>query len=552
MKKSAYHLLWLMTFITFGSVRCVFAVDSGTRYGSKTEPSQVDETKQTIADLKAQMQALMNEVKNLKTQIANMNSTAQGPTVNPPDPSKADTNSNQPLAYSSTPSALPNQSNRPLMELPQGGTTETASTKIQTADGVKFKTVDITDKGCVLRSEDGHHSIRFGGLLQVDDREFVDEGSSQASKILLRRARPYASGFFYDDWNYRFAEEFALSSPNATTYQATIAEALINYKPIEDIQIEAGKYKPPVALEQLAGDQFIPFNERALTSNLSPQRDVGLMTHGITADGKLSWATMLGVGARNNTLQTGLDYDTGYTGYFRLFAQPFKNEKDWEYLTGLRLGLGGSIQWQDQALSGNNTTQNLFQNYSTDGGNTFYTFANGLDVQGEHWRISPQIYYTYKNFGFLGEYICEKQGVDTTALGKGGGFTSYQTDAWNATFNYIITGEDASLDGVVPKNPVDFKSGGWGAWEVAIRYDGIALGDTMFKPVNQGGMGLPNMAINNATDVNGFSIALNWYINRLIRLGCTVEYNAFTGGGGVGTVVENNEFGFLTRLQLNY
>lgn len=85
---------------------------------------------------------------------------------------------------------------------------------------------------------------------------------------------------------------------------------------------------------------------------------------------------------------------------------------------------------------------------------------------------------------------------------------------------------------------------------MALRYDGIALGDTMFSPVNQGGMGASRT--DNATGVNGFSAALNWYINRLIRLGVTVEYNAFTGGGGVGTVVENNEFGFLTRIQLLY
>lgn len=193
------------------------------------------------------------------------------------------------------------------------------------------------------------------------------------------------------------------------------------------------------------------------------------MTHGITADGKVSWAAAVGAGARNNSLSTGLDYDTGYTGYFRLFAQPFKDEKDFEALAGLRLGLGGSIQWQDQSLNEGQSTSNLFQNYSTDGGNTFYSFPNGLDVQGEHWRISPQIYYTYKSFGFLGEYICEKQGVDTSDLGSGGGFTSYQTDAWNVTFNYVLTGEDATLDGVVPKTPWIFppETGEPGSWPFA-------------------------------------------------------------------------------------
>jgi phosphate-selective porin OprO/OprP len=511
-----------------------------------------EETTKTITALQAQMKALIDQTQVLMNEVKSLKAQSTKPQSPNPTSSSPSTVSNSTPAESAPGSTapLPDQANRPLMELPQGGSTESASTRLQEGDKGRLKTLDISDKGAVLRSEDGRHSIRLGGLLQVDDREFTDEGSGQASKMLLRRARPYASGYFYDDWNYRFAEEFALSAPNATTYQATISEAFINYKPIEDIQVESGKYKPPVALEQLVIDPLLIFNERALTSNLSPARDVGIMTHGLTADGKLSWAAMVGTGARNNNLSTGLDYDTGYTGYFRLFAQPFKDEKNLEPLAGLKLGLGGSIQWQDQALNGTQITSNLFQNYSTDGGNTFYTFPNGLDVQGEHWRISPQIYYSYKNFGFLGEYICEKQGVDTSSLGAGGGFTSYQTDSWNASLNYIITGEEATLDGVIPNHPVDFKSGDWGAWEVALRYDGIALGDTMFSPVNQGGMGASRT--DNATGVNGFSGALNWYINRLIRLGVTIEYNAFTGGGGLGTVVENNEFGFLTRIQILY
>jgi hypothetical protein len=37
-----------------------------------------------------------------------------------------------------------------------------------------------------------------------------------------------------------------------------------------------------------------------------------------------------------------------------------------------------------------------------------------------------------------------------------------------------------------------------------------------------------------------------------MKLGLTVEYQAFTGGGGRDTVVENAELGFITRLQLMY
>ena len=499
------------------------------------------ETSQTIADLKTQVQALMDEVKKLKEQVAQ-----GGPPparLNPPAPDEKPTPAS-PTSASVLPSAAALQ---PTMEQNVDGTTETAPAPLQQGDK-RLPMLDVSEKGLIFRSEDNRHSIRLGGLLQLDDREFVDPPTSQESKFLVRRARPAASGYFYDDWNFRFAPEFAISAPNAVTYQTTIADAVLNYKPMEDIQVQAGKYKPPVALEQLADDAYLPFAERALTSNLSPSRDIGVMIHGRTFDEKLSWAAMVGAGARNNTLNTGLDYDTGPEGYFRLFAQPFLGEEEIpEAFHGLRIGIGGSLGWAAQSTAG---TSLLFQNYSTDGGNTFFSFPSGLNVQGEHWRISPQLYYNYGPFGLLGEFISEKQGVNTAGIGAGGGFTNYQSTAWNVTMNFMLTGEDATLDGIVPKEPVDFKNGQWGAWEMAIRYDGIAIGANAFRPLTQGGLGIS--ATENATAANGLSWGLNWYINRLIRLGLTVEYQAFTGGGGQDVVAENSELGFITRLQLKY
>ena len=106
---------------------------------------------------------------------------------------------------------------------------------------------------------------------------------------------------------------------------------------------------------------------------------------------------MVGAGARNDTVQTGFDNGTGPVGYFRLYAQPFREVMEVpEEIRGLSLGVGGSIGWQTQ--NSTISSSNLFQNYSTDGGNTFLAFPNGLGVQGEVWRISPQIYYNYGPF----------------------------------------------------------------------------------------------------------------------------------------------------------
>ena len=307
--------------------------------------------------------------------------------------------------------------------------------------------------------------IRLGGLLQLDDRQFVDPGTSDMSKFLVRRARPYVAGFFYDDWEYRFAPEFALSSPNAQTYQTTIADAFINYAPIDEIQVQAGKFTVPLGLEMLTPAAFIPFSERSLTYNLIPNRDLGVMAHGLVCSEKLSWAAMVGAGSRNDTIQSGLDYGTGPVGYFRLFCQPFRNESDFpEELEGLHFGVGGNIGWQAQN-NGVDTT-NLFQNYSTDGGNTFLTFPDGLNVQGDVWRISPQLYYRYGPIALISEFTAEKQGVNTAGITgtSGGGFTNYQTTAWNLELDWVITGEIASLGGVVPQHPLDFTNGDIGAW----------------------------------------------------------------------------------------
>jgi phosphate-selective porin OprO and OprP len=510
-----------------------------------------EETAKTIADLKAQMQSLMDEVKKLKSQQNVDSSTAR---LRPPSEDQAKKKTEpvplnpHPIGY--TPFLTPQVREQTSMEEQIEGTTEFAP-KSEQQEQMNLPMVDVSENGLIFRSEDNHHLIRLGGLLQLDDREFVDPGTTDMSKFLIRRARPYVAGYFYDDWEYRFAPEFALSSPNAQAYQTTIADAFINYNTIDEIQVQAGKFTVPLGLEMLTPAAFIPFSERSLTSNLIPNRDLGVMVHGLLFSEKLSWAAMVGAGARNDTVQSGLDYGTGPVGYFRLFYQPFRDESEVpEELEGLHFGVGGNIGWQSQ----NNgvLTSNLFQNYSTDGGNTFLTFPSGLTVQGEVWRISPQLYYRYGPLSLISEFTTEKQGVNTAGIvnTSGGGFSNYQTTAWNIELDWVITGEPASLGGVVPQHPLDFSTGETGAWEISFRYDGLAAGANMFRPVDQGGLGISQTT--NATGVNGASMALNWYPNRIIRLGVTVEYNAFTGGGAPGTVVENNELGFITRLQLLY
>ncbi|NBU73400.1 MAG: hypothetical protein EBS53_18485, partial [Bacteroidetes bacterium] len=111
-----------------------------------------EETAKTISDLKTQVQALMDEVKKLKDQVA-----AGSPPparLNPPVPQEKPA----PSPASTPAPVLPtNVDLQPTMEQNVDGTTETAPTAQQ--EGTKLlPQLDVSEKGLIFRSEDNRHS----------------------------------------------------------------------------------------------------------------------------------------------------------------------------------------------------------------------------------------------------------------------------------------------------------------------------------------------------------------------------------------------------------
>jgi len=83
-----------------------------------------------------------------------------------------------------------------------------------------------------------------------------------------------------------------------------------------------------------------------------------------------------------------------------------------------------------------------------------------------------------------------------------------------AEAGYVLTGEShpyntasASYGGIVPANPFSLGAGGWGAWEIAGRYSTIDLNDRVGSALGVAG-GRQTV----------YTLALNWYINRNVRL----------------------------------
>jgi phosphate-selective porin OprO/OprP len=409
--------------------------------------------------------------------------------------------------------------------------------------------VSIGADGFYLASSNNDFVARLSGVLQVDSRTFFhDAGEVGNDALLLRRARPVLSGTVFRDFDFLFVPDFGGST-------VQIFDALVNYHYSTALQLQAGKFKPPVGLEQLQQDRNILFNERALPTDLVPNRDVGFELHGDLFDGTVGYAAGIfnGVGDARLSSNTSFQDDKSFAG--RLFFLPFKNTS-YTFAQQFGFGLSGSYDGTQatNTLGLPNTTGGSLAGFTTDGQQQFFAYnptnKSAVVAAGDHWRLSPQGYYYYGPFGMFGEYVISDQTVSRTGAGHQPTAALANT-AWEVTGSWLLTGEQAVYNGdVVPRHTFDPSHGGWGAFQLVGRYAELNVDPAAF----------PNFAdpATSARSVSEWAAGINWYLNRNLRLDASFSHATFNGGGGgagssaPGIVTRRAENVLFTRLQLAF
>jgi phosphate-selective porin OprO/OprP len=407
--------------------------------------------------------------------------------------------------------------------------TEAADTKAK-----ETPRITVGNSGLSVASADSNFVFQLHGVIQADNRTFFNDKDNHGKSIqgndgfLLRRARPIFSGTVYKDFDFMFVPDFGGSS-------VQIFDAYMNYRYAPWLQLRAGKFKTPVGLEQLQSDQYTFFNERALPTALVPNRDVGFQLWGDVADGRLSYAAGVfnGVGDGRNSANADFEDHREFAG--RLFLQPFKGTGVTP-LQGLGFGVAGS--WGN--TSSNST--GLPSAFLTDGQQQFFAYTNtSVVANGEHWRLSPQGYYYYGPFGFLGEYVISDQKVS-----KGAASARLENTAWQVAGGWVLTGEDATFTGVTPRHPFDPRANHWGAVQLVARYADLDVDNKAF-PI------FANPATS-ASEAKAWAVGLNWYLNRNIRVNASFSRTTFSDNinSAQATVVRQPEEVVFTRLQLAF
>lgn len=428
---------------------------------------------------------------------------------------------------------------RRLDEMEQGMKRETEH-EIVPRDQASVK---FNEKGFAATSADKNFQLRLRGLVQMEARVFYNDGDGEQSfdRFQLRRARPIMEATLGRDYDIVLVPEFGVDYPDP----AYILDAYINAAPFgKGAQLQLGKQRATVGLEMNQSGPQAFFTERALPTQLTSNRDLGVALHGKPAGDILWYKIGLFNGAPDGASPA---YDRGTSDGKCLstvfLVKPWAESSRSE-LSGLAFGVGAD--WRN--MTGTDVATGLY-NYQTDGKQKFYQWAprSGLDgttiSDGKSYRFTPHAYWYKGPVGLMAEYI-----VSGNAVSRDFGLTGTTRDvirnqAWHLGAGWVLTGEKASYKGVVPSSAVNH--GGGGAWELVARVTGFITDDDAFSG------GYVNPATT-ARAARSYAVGVNWYLNTNVRFSAAITHTDFDADNPTSDVLINGERALLFRAQLMF
>lgn len=374
-------------------------------------------------------------------------------------------------------------------------------------DDSKSATVEYGNgQGLSITSADKNFQFKFGGYFQFDDHTFLGGSSpvNNNNQFFIRSARPAFEARIYDNFRARLMLDFGNG-------QTTLLDAYGDYNAADELNFRVGKFKLPIGIERLQPEQNILFVERGMTTNLVPYRDNGIEIYGSSPQGTVEYQLALSNGAPD-LLNSTNGTDNGQTVTARIFSRPFKNSGI-EPLAGLGSGVAGSYGNRRSSI----TSPNLTSGYVTPVQSRFFTYSSSAFANGEQWRINPQLTYYNGPFGLISEYVLENQGVTSGTQNA-----HIKNDAWAGIATYVLTGENARFDGVIPRNNFNPKNNGWGAFEVVGRISHLKVDDSAFPT-------FANLS-SSAKEAQETTVGGTWYMNPFVKLNIDFSMTRFNGG----------------------
>jgi len=496
-----------------------------------------------FADDAAEVAALKKEVKALEARLAQLEKKekAQKPS--------AKAISAIPASAQAAPARIApygqNQPSVPVAPTPDASVVAANQTLTQRVAALEAEkaaepSVSVGQNGLLITSADKQYWVNVRGYAQLDDRTFLDGGSKNGltDTFLVRSARPIIEAKMTDYMDTRFMVDFGRG-------QSTLLDAYGNFHPMPNtnwdwINFRAGETKVPVGLERWESESDVLFVERGQTTNLVPYRDIGIMAYGYPLSKQIEYEIGIMNGAADFQANTG-DADQSKDVVARIFTHPFV-WTDVNVLKGLGVGVAGTYGNHQGTPNSTNSATGLTTNgYLTIGQRAFFTYSVANDfANGTQWRLNPQAMYYNGPFGSYAEYVINEQ-----AVGNGTTHTTLdlRNTAWEGVASYVLTGENAAFDGVLPKEDFNPKAGNWGAFELVGRLSGLEVDKNAF----------PTFASLATSSSSAFerTVGATWYWNRAVKFNLDFSYTTFDKGAA-GNADHEPERAVMGRTQLRF
>jgi phosphate-selective porin OprO and OprP len=368
-------------------------------------------------------------------------------------------------------------------------------------------------------SADGQNTIELTSRVHFDIGDYLKVQPqspagphSLTSGVDARRARIGVLGKFMGDWNYTFITEFGGSTDGPQT--SNIENAYLSYNGFRPVAIDFGYLDVPFTLDEATSSNDIMFMERAEIQNVvtNMAANDGRAALGVRSNNDRYWAGAYLTGPVAGALHTGSNQQQlGATA--RATYQVLQSNNYY-----LHLGVDGEYVFTPRA-NGNSAASNASTLSFSDRPELRVdptTFLNTGAIPAKNaGAFGPEIAGGLGSAFFQAEYyhiFIDQSGQSATAPTPRLNFDGYYVQA-----SYVLTGESrkyipttGAYSGVRPNRPVG--SGGWGAWEVAVRWAHVDLNshDTPGVAQTTSGGVFGGRA-------NGLAFGVNWYVNNNIR-----------------------------------
>ncbi len=405
--------------------------------------------------------------------------------------------------------------------------------------------------GFLAESDDGQFRVHVGGNLHFDSGwnaagqalQFGPGGTGELQDgAYFRRATLRVDGTLYQHFEWVAEFDFANNVDNDTAAAQTVlgSPSFQNvWVAVNDVPwigtVRLGWMDEPVGFEHLVSSRTLNFMERPPGFGALSLRSPGVLIRNAAVDKRVTWAVGF---YHSNDDNFGFGVGDGQYAETGRFTWLPWYEDDGSRL--LHLGVGGThrhLNNNEIDLRGRPTVRTMPGVLEPPLAETGTILGSTLDgVDGElagvwgPWTLQSEYYGAFIHDAFYPNQ------APPVGLPRG---TLFYQGAYVALL-YFLTGEhqiydrDNALFGrVIPLRNFSFGDGGWGAWQVGLRYSYLDL---------------QNKGINGAT-LHDIDLGVNWFLNPnlSVQWNFAVDHREPTPSGSAGWT-----YIFGTRLALDF